>query len=241
MFDKSFEIRIDASECTSLIERGALLGKGREYDSWRFRDISFESGKIYGLIGEHGQGPMYLSYLLGGKVDFGELRLFCNGHELSQSILEQASWNLEPSNEKYRNAFVRKSIEKALIKNRFIEDFDAIAGKFLLTEPRYDMKLFQLSGERWRASAALGYSNRKKIFYAPYKCSNFYYQMCQSGLLKVLRELTAGGAIVLLPAGSDEFLKYIVDECVYTNREYDIGKLQKRYAEKFAGEKWFRK
>lgn len=122
-------------------------------------------------------------------------------------VLEISSWNLEPLNEKYRNVVVKKSIEKALLKSQRIETFDAVTEKFILTEPRYDRKLFQLSGERWRASAALGYANRKRIYYAPYKFSKFYYQMCQSGLLKVLKELTADGAIVLLPAGSDEFLK----------------------------------
>ena len=155
-------------------------------------------------------------------------------------MLEQTSWNLEPSHEKYKNAVVKKSIEKALLKNRCIEEFDKIAEKFILTEPRYDRKLFQLSGERWRASAALGYANRKRIYYAPYKPSNFYYQMCQSGLLKVLKELTSDGAIVLLPVGSDEFLKHIVDECIYTNHEYNIGELQKLYAEKFHGEEWIK-
>lgn len=240
MFDKAFEIKIDASKCISLVEGGAFLDGKKEYDSWRFKDIKLESGKIYGLIGEYGQGAMYLSYLIGGKVDFDNLRLFCNGQELSRNMLEQISWNLEPSTEKYKNAIVKKSIEKALIKNQCIEDFDAIAEKFILTEPRYGRKLFQLSGERWRASAALGYANRKKIYYAPYKPSKFYYHMCQSGLLKVLRELTADGAIVLLPVGSDEFLKHIVDECIYTNYEYDIGELQKLYAEKFDGEKWFK-
>ena len=143
-------------------------------------------------------------------------------------------------NIKYRNAVVKKSIEKALLKSQCVEDFDAIAEKFILTEPRYDRKLFQLSGERWRASAALGYANRKKIYYAPYEFSKFYYDMCCSGLLKVLKELTADGAIVLLPAGSDEFLKHIADECIYTNHRYDIAQLKKLYAEKFDGEKWFK-
>lgn len=238
MFDKAFEIRIDASKCTSLVEGGAFLDGKKVYDSWRFKDIKLESGKIYGIVGEYGQGPMYLSYLLGGKVDFGNLRLFCNDYEISKNTLEQVSWNLEPSNEKYRNAVVKKAIEKALLKNDCIEDFNSIAKKFILTEPRYDRKLFQLSGERWRATAALGYANRKKIYYAPYEFSNFYYHMCQSGLLKVLKELTADGAIVLLPAGSDEFLIHIVDECIYTNREYDISLLQKFYAEKFDREEW---
>ena len=99
MFDKSFEIKVDTSKCTSLVEGGAFFDGKKEYDSWRFRDIKLESGKIYGLVGEYGQGPMYLSYLIGGKVDFGDLRLLCNGQELSRKILEQISWNLEPSNE----------------------------------------------------------------------------------------------------------------------------------------------
>lgn len=240
MFDNHFEIKIDASKCTSLVEGGAFLDGKKAYDSWRFKDIKLESGKIYGLVGEYGQGSMYLSYLVGGKVDFGDLRLFCNGQELSRSMLEQTSWNLEPSNEKYRKAVVKKSIEKALLKNQCTEDFNAIAKKFILTEPRYDRKLFQLSGERWRASAALGYANCKRIYYAPCRVSKFYYDMCCSGLLKVLKELVAEGAIVLLPAGTDEFLKYIVDECIYTNPEYDIGELRKLYAEKFDGEKWFK-
>lgn len=240
MFSKPFEIKIDASKCTSLVEGGAFLDEKKVYDSWRFKDVSLESGKIYGLVGEYEQGPMYLSYLLGGKVDFGDLHLYCNGHEISRTMLEQVSWNLEPSNEEYRKAVVKKSIEKALHMNQCKDDFDAIAEKFILTEPRYDRKLFQLSGERWRASASLGYANRKKIYYAPYKPSKFYYQMCNSGLLKVLRELTDDGAIVLLPAGSDEFLRYIVDECIYTNREYDISGLRKLYGEMFQKEEWIK-
>ncbi len=64
--------------------------------------------------------------------------------------------------------------------------------------------------------------------------------MCHSGLLKVLKELTADGAIVLLPAGSDEFLKHIVDECIYTNREYDILELQKLYDERFDNKDWIK-
>lgn len=240
MFEESFEIKIDTSKCTSMVTGGAFFDGGKVYDSWYFKDIKLESGKIYGIIGEYGQGAMYLSYLLGGKVDFGNLKLFCNDYELTRKRLEEISWNLEPSNEKYKNDIVRKAIEKALYKNNCKEDFRAMAQKFILTEARHDRKLCQLSGERWRASAALGYANRKKIYYAPYNCSMFYYQMCNSCLLKALRELTDDGAIVLLPAGSDEFLKHIVDECIYINSEYDTSELQKFYGEMFDREEWIK-
>jgi len=240
MFDERFEIRIDSSKCVSLTEGCALLEGKNVYDSWRFQDLLLESGKIYGIIGEYEQGPMYLSYLLAGRIDFGNLRIFCNNTELSKDLLNKTSWNLEPTYEKYKNAIVKKSIEKAIHKGGCKEDFLAIAEKFMLSEPRYNNKLSNLSGERWRASAALGYANCKKIFYAPYMPSTFYYQMCQSGLLKALHELTACGAIVLLPVGSDIFMKHIADECIYINREYDISKLKNRYAELFGNAEWIK-
>ena len=237
MFEGQFTIKIDTSH-TYQLEGVANLENNNVYDTWRFKDISLESGKIYGLVGEYGIGPMYLSYFLGGRIEFDNLRVFCNDVELSKEMLRQISWNLEPHREKYKNALVKKSIQKALDKTGRKEDFEVVADKFILTEPRYDRKLCQLSGERWRASAALGYANGKKIFFAPHKSSNFYYQMCQSCLLKALRELTADGAIVLLPVGSDDVMKHIADECIYLNPEYDIAALKERYAELCGKEEW---
>lgn len=104
MFSKQFEIRVDALECTSLTEGCALLEGKDIFDAWRYENVKLESGKIYGLVGEYQHGPRYLSYLLGGRVAFGDLKVFCNDVELSQSMLEQVSWNLEPSNEKYGKA-----------------------------------------------------------------------------------------------------------------------------------------
>lgn len=239
LFDSTFIIKIDSTFCTSLVEGSALLENNNVFDAWRYSNQQFESGKIYGLVGEYEQGCMYLSYLLGGKVDFGDLKIFCNEVEICRSDLEMNSWNLEPSKEYYKNFIVKKSIEKAQKRNCSEEGFSSIANKFLLTSPRFDRKLIQLSGERWRASAALGYAEGKKIFYAPYKPSKFYYHMCQSGLLKALRELTNNGAIVLLPVGSDEFIKHIVDECIYINYTYDIDNLKQIYNESFDNDKWF--
>ncbi len=57
-------------------------------------------------------------------------------------------------------------------------------------------------------------------------------------MIKVLRNLTDSGAQVLLPAGSDIFLKHIVDECVYLKGEYDIDFLRQRYSDIFGREDW---
>ena len=61
--------------------------------------------------------------------------------------------------------------------------------------------------------------------------------MSQSCLLKVLRELTNSGALVILPVGSDEFIKHIADEVIYLNRNFDIDGLRQFYDKQF-GENW---
>lgn len=181
---------------------------------------------------------MYLSYLLGGKIDFGELKITLNDVEIRRRDLERYSWNLEPSKETYRNAPVGKSIEKALKRNGRNERLSDLQEKFILTSERLDRKLYQLSGERWRASAALGCAEGRKIFYAPYRSSEFYYQMCQAGLLKALRELTERGALVLLPVGSDDFISHIADKCIYLRHEYDIKALKRLYQDMFHKGEW---
>ena len=55
--------------------------------------------------------------------------------------------------------------------------------------------------------------------------------------MKALRELTNSGTLVILPAGSDEFIKHIADEVIYLNRNYDIDDLRQFYDKQF-GEKW---
>lgn len=226
-FMNNFKIRLDASDCISCLTGSALLGRKKFSDTWWYSSLEFESGKIYGLISEYGEGCMYLSYLLGGRVNLDYcvndgLRIYINEKEALQSDLASISWNLEPVEEKYKNAVVKKSIEKALIRNNSTETFSEIQQKFILTEARENRKLRYLSSERWMASAALGYAENKKIFFAPYETSSFYYQMTQCNLVKVLRNLTEKSALVVLPAGSDSVIKYIVDECIFLDCNSDF-------------------
>ncbi|MBR6403477.1 MAG: hypothetical protein IKS48_08865 [Eubacterium sp.] len=207
-------IKIDTSRVTSVITGSENLDKDF-YDTWYYKDVELMSGKIYGLVSEYGQGCMYLSYLLGGKVDFGELQIFIDGISVSKEDLKSISWNLEPSKENYKNKTVRKAIEQSIKNNECVDTFEDIEEAFYLDERRHDRKLRYLSGERWRASAALGYVSGKKIFYAPYKNSIFYRQMNDSNMFKALRYLADKGNIIVLPVGSDTFIKLVVDECIY--------------------------
>lgn len=232
-FYKDFSVKIDTSDCKSIITGYDI----KLNDTWYYSEQIFESGKIYGIVSEYGQGCVYLSYLLGGRIEFENVKVYCNNSLISQNDLNDVSWNLEASGEPYGKMQVKKSIEKALLNNPNKERFQSIADKFILTPERYDRKYIHLSGERWRAASALGYAQNKRIYFAPYKTSTFYYQMCQSSLLKALRELTKSGALVILPAGSDEFIKHIADKVIYLDKSYDIDALSLFYNKQY-GETW---
>lgn len=236
-----FSIKVEITQ-RNMAAGGAYLGKDYGCDCLYYRNLRLESGRIYGLISEYGQGCMYLSWLLGGKAATDELLISLNDQKMSRRDLQKISWNLEPSRERYRNAVVIKAIQNAIWKNGLSDSFSDIQNRFFLSSPRQDRKLLHLSGERWRASAALGFAEGKKIFYAPYKTSGFYYAMCQSGLLKALKELAASGGLVLLPCGSDSFLKHIVDECVYLDQAQAcyMEELRSRYQEILGHGDWIR-
>ena len=229
MAAETFEIKIDTSSCGTIVTaHDPLLN-----DTWYYSDLSFQSGKIYGLVSEYGQGCEFLSYFLGGRVTFDNVKIIFNGSLISQNELKKISWNLEPYRENYGNKVVRKSIEKALRDTSDNMKFQDIAERFGLTPERYDRKFVNLSGERWRAAAAFGYALNKKIYFSPYETSTFYYQMCGSSLLKCLRELTDNGALVVLPSGSDTFIRHIADKVIYLDRNYDIDSLQSFYSKQW--------
>lgn len=63
------KIKIDASSCKNVLSETEKFNNGM-LDYWYYQSLSFESGKVYGLISEYQQGCMYVSYLLGGNIEF---------------------------------------------------------------------------------------------------------------------------------------------------------------------------
>ena len=212
-------LRTDASKCKSILQGYSCFNNGMS-DYWYYSDIVLETGKSYALISEYQQGCMYLSYLLGGQIEFKDgLEIYLDETRITQNTLKNISWNLEPYYETYKDLIVRKAIEKALKQGYVGESFEQLAEAFWLTPERYDRKLRQLSGERWSASAAVGYASGKKVFYAPYNPSIFY---SSNARLKYLIDfLTSHECMVILPVGSDMYLKDIVDQCIYIEQRTD--------------------
>ena len=210
-------IRTDASKCIHILQGYSFFNNGMD-DYWYYSDTVFKTGRSYALVSEYQQGCMYLSYLLGGQIEIKDgLEIYLDDNRVTQETLKDISWNLEPSYESYKNLIVRKSIEKALKSEHVEESFEQLAESFCLTPERYDRKLRQLSGERWSASAAVGYASGKKVFYAPYNASNFYSSNAR--LEHMISYLTSHDCMVLLPVGSDMYLKDHVDQCIYIEQQ----------------------
>lgn len=212
-------LRTDASKCKYIIQGYSSFNNGMS-DYWYYSDLVFETGKSYALISEYQQGCMYLSYLLGGQIEFENgLEIYLDETRITQEILKNISWNLEPYYETYKDLCVRKAIEKALRQGYVEETFEQLAEAFILTPERYDRKLRQLSGERWSASAAVGYASGKKVFYAPYNPSHFYSSNAR--LKYMIDFLTSHECMVILPVGSDMYLKDLVNQCIYIEQRTD--------------------
>ena len=155
-----------------MIAGTAFLGKDKFEDTWWYRSLEFESGKIYALISEYGQGCRYLSYLLGGRVDFEDLKVYLNENEVLPKDLSLISWNLEASGEKYGRSTARKEIEQALSQNNSKESLEDIQQKFLLTEERLDEIVLAERGTLESLCRA-GICQRQKIFFSPMKRVRF--------------------------------------------------------------------
>ncbi|WP_435171924.1 hypothetical protein [Paenibacillus glycanilyticus] len=79
------------------------------------------------------------------------------------------------------------------------------------------------SGERWRASMAIGYAFQKKLYCVPWiEPHGLFYILGQLGrkLLGILRE---SGASVIIPVSDEKYIEGLADEIVYL-KPYDLWK-----------------
>lgn len=218
---ESFSIDVISPKNESLRVYAEMILMNREkvFDVFMHKDIHFDSGKTYGLIGEYMQGNIFVSYLLGGQVRHQGLILLKNGKCITKDELNNISWCTEPIGTKNENLIVGKAIKKAL-KQEFVKDsFDEIKELFMLTEDRLGNRLKCLSGERWRASMAIGYCLGKKIFYAPYETSMFYKNVF--GLKQCFQKLKVEECIIILPTSSSNIMKNVADECIVVDAYID--------------------
>ena len=178
--------------------------------------FQFESGKVYGIIGEHGEGGEIISSFMSGRIKT-DCSLLRNSDPLSYDDIKKIGWYVgkKEFNLYHMEISARKALKRALKCSERYENMEQVIEEFGLTEDRLDLKISWYSGERMRVSLAIGYASNKKLFCFPWMNSNDLYHIFQSThLMRFFDKLRADGCIVIIPTCRKEAIENVVDEII---------------------------
>lgn len=182
----------------------------------------FEKGKIYGIIGEYGEGGELISSLLSGRVPIKKEEVYYDGIQIDNYNMQKVGWYVGKK-EYYKSPIKReKSVEKALRDamkeyKRYIHLEDIIE-EFHLTPDRLNYKLSQYSGERWRASLAIGYACKKEVYcFSWMNTSDFNSILLSSGVFRFFNKMKKEDLIIILPTCRKENVIGLADEIIEIN------------------------
>lgn len=212
---EEFSVRIEVEEFNLFPKIGKYKSMVDDLSNFNY---SFEGGKVYGLIGECGSGGWGISYLLCGRDSAEGCRVFINGVQVSQKELKRTGWYVgEGIEKKYffsKEKNVIKQIRHGLKKSKKCDE-NEIVKRFGLSDRRLNLKLSNLSGERCRASAAIGYAHDCKIFCLPWINTSNMNDLITSSRVDVFADiLKKEGNVVIIPTEKIEVLEMIADEII---------------------------
>ena len=81
---------------------------------------------------------------------------------------------------------------------------------FCISSERINRNIYFVSGERWKASAAIGYANGKKVFCYPWMNSKDIEHLKEQ-LSHTVKVLLDADCIVIMPTTKEENIKKITD------------------------------
>lgn len=180
-------------------------------------NYDFISSKVYALVDNSVSNGYALSCLLAGLADLGKNQITVNGDLLNLSQLKRISCFIGGARQGFfkDNISVKQLITKALKESESPLSFDAIIDKFALTPERVDRKLAYTGNERWRASIAIAYAERKKIYCSPFIDEQIWNNYLQLQLEAWIRMLRDEDCVVFLPVNGISKLGDLVDEAIY--------------------------
>lgn len=181
-----------------------------------------EKGKIYGIVSEHGEGGEMLSALMSGRIPLKEEKVYFDGVKVLSYELQNMGWYVGKLEHAYgilkKEISVRKALNYAIKKYQRYKKIDDVIEDFHLTPDKLDYPLSKYSGERWRASLAVGYACKKEIY-----CFSWMNTRCfsdillSSGVFRFFERLKEEGSIIILPTSRKENVSGFVDEIIETN------------------------
>lgn len=180
----------------------------------------FETGKIYGILCEHGGGGESISLFLSNNTPLKNERVYIDGVEAQETEIERYGWYV--GKELYSKRIVKKEISAkkalkyAIRKYHCYEKMEDVAEEFHLSLDKLDYGLSKnCEWEKWRTSVAIGYASKKRIYCFPWMDTmTFYDCMYNSLVFRFFRKLLMEGAIIILPTSRAENLRGLTNNII---------------------------
>lgn len=200
-----------------------LFHHGVLQDNLEKGNFELYGGNLYGVIGEFGNGGAALSCGITGNTNFYEGRIVVDGMETSKEHLIQNSWYVGKDLYKYNSSSlfgrkpkmtrntIKEQIEEGVCRNGHGLSFYQIKSIFDISDERVVRNIEYVSAERWKASAAIGYVHKKKIFCYPWMNSKDIEHLKEQ-LSNTINVLLDFGCIVIVPTTKEENIRKISDK-----------------------------
>lgn len=206
-----------AIEDLSVIGTCNLFHYGKVVDCINHFNYEFTGGKVYGIIGEFGFGGAALTNCLTGIIPMHEGKIYYNGNNVSQMQISKKCCYVGDDVVKARylkrHMTIKEQIEYGLrnIKSSSL-NVNEIQNLFLISDERFTRRLKYVSGERWKASAAIGYANGRSIYCYPWLNTKDIEHLKEqiSGTIEILKN---AGAIIIVPTTKEENIYKISSDC----------------------------
>lgn len=186
----------------------------------------FKAGRSYGILCEEGEGGGALSLLLSGRAKIMDEKVSVFGHEYEKGQTVSEGWFMGEGFPGL-NQSAKKDIELALKESHSTLSLQDVIQEFSLSEDRLGLSIKKYSGECWRASAAIGYAGKKRIFCFPWMDTAFLERCLFTAYFYYVDKLKERGCTIIIPGPSRKILEGMTDEIIeLKNPEYkDINKL----------------
>lgn len=182
--------------------------------------FTFERGKIYGIVCEHGAGGESISLLLSNQIPREEEKIYFDDQEVTPQTVGQTGWYmgkpLYSGKLIKREVTIRRAMKYAVDKYHKYDSVEKIAEDFVLDRGIWDYGLSRnCQWVKWRASMAIGYACDRTIYCFPWMNTlEFNDCLCNSSVFRFFKRFKREGLIIILPTSRRENIEGIVDEIV---------------------------
>lgn len=181
-------------------------------------NYDFVSSKVYAFVGDPTGNGYALSCLLSGLADPGKNQVKVDGNLLNPSELRKISCYIGCGLQGLFNKklTVKQQVRKALNESSNPQSLDMIADKFALTPERLNRRFAYTGNEHWRASIAIAYAGKKRIYCSPFIEEKTWGDYLRLQLEMWIRMLRDEDCVVFLPVSGISKFRDLADEVIYS-------------------------